>query len=155
MGDLIAVIGSGANYAEYVWDGAAWKLRGPRTMGRASSAAILVGSTVLASQIAVSPTMVAGTAVITCTGNVGNGDSGATRTAALALYRDGVQVGNLERFSLPYLAGSTIGQGFAIAVEVAETAGAHTYALYGLGSAASAVVLQNVRLAVTQGDIGL
>ena len=101
--------------------------------------------------------MVAGAAVLTATGWLGNGDSGAQRTAVVQLNRDGADLGIPHNYVLPYVAGATVGQPIAITVEIpAETAGSHTYGLKVLASAASAVVARSgTRIAITQGDLGL
>lgn len=153
---IIAVIGSGADYAEYVHDGAAWKLRGPRTMGRVVHAGTQVLAAVYQTVLTISPTMVAGPALLRATGVVANGDSGALRTATMRVTRDGTPVGESCNYYLPNVTGATVGQPISIEVEIpAETAGAHTYRLEGVASAASAVSVLGARLSATQGDLGL
>ena len=147
------VIGSGADYAEYVWTGAAWRLRGPRVMGKAATAGDVVVPPSYGSLLSVAPTMLAGAAVVSVTGHIANGLSGASRTATLGLYRDGALIGMWQNYTLPFGTGAAFGEDFAITIDVpAETAGAHTYALYGQASESSTVVVHNVRLCVEQGD---
>lgn len=98
-------------------------------------------------------TMVAKTAVISCSGQLNNGNSGATRTANLQLVRDGVAIGTSQHFMLPNETGQAPGQGFSLSMPITETAGNHTYALRAGASAASAVQVRSVRLWVTQRGI--
>lgn len=128
----------------------------PRTMGRVVQAGTQVLAAVYQTVLTISPTMVAGPALLRATGVVANGDSGALRTATMRVTRDGTPVGESCNYYLPNVTGATVGQPISIEVEIpAETAGAHTYRLEGVASAASAVSVLGARLSATQGDLGL
>lgn len=125
-------------------------------MGRTVQSGAYLATTSWSTVITMSPSMVAGSALLTVTGYIGNGDSGAIRTATVKLTRDGADLGVPVAYYLPYQAGGTYGQPVSITAEIAaETAGSHTYALQTIASAGSAVALQSCRIAVTQGDLGL
>lgn len=154
----VAVIGSGADYAEYVYTGSVWRPAGVHTRGKANLGITsdVVVPTAPAAMATINPTMLAGAAVVRCTGTVANGISGATRGATISVRRDGIVLGLPDYYSLPHVAGQAVGQSFSYAFDVAsETAGAHTYALWASTDTASTVVLRNVRIWVEQGDPGL
>ena len=124
-------------------------------MGRSVLAADTPLGTGWATLLSITPTMVAGAALLTCTGWIGNGDSGGQRTALVQLTRDGANLGTPHNYVLPAVAGATVGQPIAITIEIpAETAGAHTYTMKVMPSIASAVVVcRGSRLAVEQGGM--
>lgn len=125
-------------------------------MGRVVQAGTQALAAAYQTVLTISPTMVAGPALLRATGVIANGDSGGVRTATLRVTRDGTPVGEVVNYYLPNVAGATVGQPIGIEVEIpAETAGGHTYRLEGVASVASAVVVLGARLSVAQGDLGL
>ena len=154
---IAVVISTGSNSAEYVWNGTVWRPSGVHTRGRATLSADTPLGAEWTTLLSTTPLMLAGPAVLTATGWIGNGDSGAQRTATVQLTRDGTDVGIPHNYVLPNVVGATVGQPIAITVETpAEIAGSHTYTIKVRASAASAVVVRaGTRIAVTQGDPGL
>lgn len=131
------------------YDGANWRVAVATRLGLNRQAAVTTAGAAYATICTVTATHAGGPAEVTYTGVLVNGNSGANRTADVQILRDGTAVSGIT-YNLPYIAGVNVPTAVVFMFDATAAAGSHTWELQTRGSAAGAVINQEMTMRITE-----